>query len=180
MHYIADPKMSHGRLAKRYGVAKSTITRYATKHNWQEQREKWQEKRAKKLRKLSAQKQNEIDEKHLKKLQLMQTVIHNDFMRIAIKQQEGDEVTHQEMHRLFGHVKPMIEVIMAERVILNLPTRPVRLTDPQDIEEYQIMMGYKDPPLNKTHEDLKDTAKVLDRMIARRKMIQGLIDSYDR
>lgn len=27
--YIANPKMSHGRLAKRYGVAKSTITRYA-------------------------------------------------------------------------------------------------------------------------------------------------------
>ena len=47
--YIANPKMSHGRLAKRYGVAKSTITRYAVSHGWQAQRGSWQEKRAKRL-----------------------------------------------------------------------------------------------------------------------------------
>ncbi len=172
LSYVARPKLSYGAIAKRYKVAKSTVVRHAVKHEWPEKRAKYQKERIKLARKLTAESQYESDDRHLKRLQLIQTVIHNDFMRIAIKQEEGREVTHQEMQRLFGHITPMTKAIMAERAILGLPTKVTRITDPEQIIEYTRAMNGPTPA--EQYAELREIEVDLDKLIEYKKRIQRL------
>jgi hypothetical protein len=167
-------------LANHYHVAKSTIVRRATKYDWQAKRDLYQQKRIKNLQKISGEKEHEIDERHLGRLRLIQTVLGNDFMQLAIKQQETNNLTNQEMRRMWGNVNPMKNAIMAERNILGVRTKPVIFNNPDDIYDYQITMGLVPEPPNQTYKDTKAAIETLDKLIARRKRMQSYIDEIDR
>lgn len=177
--YITKPKISYDIIAKRYKVAKSTVVRHAKKNIWKAKRADFQSDRLERARKTSIESVAETDERHLKRLRAAQDIMNHEFMRLTHKALKNGELTPKENRIILDFIGPYTKAIMAERVILGLRTKPVRITDPEDIEEYQIMMGYKEPPADRGRKELDEAIESLDHMIRRKKMLEALRNSYD-
>lgn len=177
--YCANESVSYDMLAKRYKVAKSTITRRAARERWPQLRQEYQDEKLKKLLKKNMNNQIEIEDRQLKSLRIAIATEHNVIVRIARKTVEGTE-TAQDMRKLSAATDALYKSIMMERTILRLPTKPVRLKTPEDIEEYKVMMGLIEPPVDQRYRDTKDAIESLDRMIERRQMLQSMIDETNK
>ena len=173
--YCANESVSYDMLAKRYKVAKSTITRRAARERWPQLRQEYQDEKLKKLLKKNMNNQIEIEDRQLKSLRIAIATEHNVIVRIARKTVEGTE-TAQDMRKLSAATDALYKSIIMERTILRLPTKPVRLKTPEDIEEYKVMMGLIEPPVDQQYRDTKEAIESLDRMIERRRMLQEMID----
>lgn len=177
--YCANENVSYGLLAKKYHVAKSTITRRAARERWPQIRQEYQDEKFKKLLKKTMNHQNEVEERHLKSLRIAIATEHNVIVRVAQRTAEGIQ-TAQDMRQLDAATTALYKNIMMERTILRLPTKPVWLNNAEDIEEYQIMMGLKEPPIDVNYRKTKEAIESLDRMIERRQMLQAMIDEVDK
>jgi hypothetical protein len=122
----------------------------------------------------------EINERQLKPLRLAQSEMHLELLRLAQKLQDNGELSREETRRLTNMTDPLYKVIMAERAILGLRTKRVIVREKEDISAYQLIMGYSEGPPEDSLEELKEASITLDRLIERKKMIQKMIDSYDK
>lgn len=177
--YCANESVSYDMLAKSYKVAKSTITRRAAREHWPQLRKEYQDKKLQKLLKKNMENQVEIEERQLKSLRIAIATEHNVIVRIAQKTAAGTE-TAQDMRKLSAATDALYKSIMMERTILRLPTKPVRLKDPEDIEEYKIMVGLKEPPIDENYRKTNEAIESLDRMIERQKMLEAMRDEVDK
>lgn len=177
--YCANPQISYDLLAKHYKVAKSTITRHAKREGWPQIRQEFQDEKLKRLLKKKINHQSEVEERHLKTIRLAITVAHNSIVNAANKVTAGTQ-TAKDLRIIDAASSALYKNIMLERTILRLPTKPVRLTDPDQIEEYLITIGLKEPPVDTQYKEMKETVDTMDRMIERRQMLQEMIDDVDR
>lgn len=177
--YCANESVSYDMLAKRYKVAKSTITRRAAREHWPQLRQEYQDEKLRKLLKKNMNNQIEVEERQLKSLRIAIATEHNVIVRIAQKTAAGTE-TAQDMRKLSAASDALYKSIMMERTILRLPTKPVKLKSPEDIEEYKAMMGLTEPPVDKQYRETKEAIESLDRMIERQKMLQSMIDETNK
>lgn len=84
------------------------------------------------------------------------------------------------MSNLSAATSNLIKAIMTERKIIGLRTKPIVFKNPEDIEEYKIMMGYKEPPVDRQYRETKAAIETLDRMIERRQRLQAYIDDIEQ
>ncbi len=180
LEYVTMSKVSYDAIAKRHKVAKSTVVRRATKHDWKEKRVAFQNERFTRARKLRMESVADIDERHLKKLQLVQEVMNHEFMRLSHKLVTKGELTPRENRIVFDFIGPYTKAIMTERAILGLRTKPVRITNPEDIEAYLVAVGLKEPPADQAYRNAKEAVENLDRLIEHRQRMQSYIDEVDQ
>ncbi len=179
IRYCADENATYDLIAKTYHVAKSTITRRAARERWPQLRQEYQAARHKNLTKANINKQNEVEEKHLKTIRMAITAANNTIVGVANKVAAGTQ-TPEDMRQLNAATSALYKSILLERVILRLPTKPVILNNQPDIDEYKVMMGLKEPPLNQGYRNLKEASLSFERMIERQKMIDGMIEETNR
>jgi hypothetical protein len=159
-------------------VAKSTITRRGVKEDWTSLRLQFQEKKQKKLMELNATKQAEVEERQLRSLQMTQNVAMRIVYEVGKKTETGT-ASVRDVNRLASASIALNKAIMLERTLLGLRTKPVTFRTPEDIEEYQILVGLKEPPADALHNKTKQAVESLDRIIERRQMLQSMIDEVD-
>ena len=176
--YCSDESISYSMIAKVYKVAKSTIQRRATRENWPALRVHVRERAQAKLLELTSEKIAEIEERHISRLRMIQDVAAMTVYRIG-KKTENDTASVRDINKLASATITLKTAIMAERKLLGMRTAPVTFKNPEDIEEYQIMMGFKEGPPDRTYKETKKTIETLDRIIERRQMLQSLIDEVD-
>jgi hypothetical protein len=177
--YCADERASYDDVARKYKVAKSTITRRAVRERWPQLREEYQNEKFKKLLEKNADSQSEVEARHLKTIRISIKAAHNTIVGVAEKVALGTQ-TPKDIRELNAATTVLYRCIMMERTILRLPTKAPRFDNPDDLEQYQITMGFKDPPADHAYKEAKQALESLDRMIERRKMIQAMIDDVDR
>lgn len=177
--YCADSQLSYDLLAKRYKVAKSTITRRAKREGWPQIRQEFQDEKLKRLLKKNINHQSEVEERHLATIRLAIKVAHNSIVEAGNKAAMGTH-TAKDLRIIDAASSALYKNIMLERTILRLPTKPVRLSDSDQIEEHLIMMGLKESPADIHYRETKEALKTLDRMIERRQMLQRMIDDVDK
>lgn len=151
--YVTKQEVSYDWLAQLFGVAKTTIVRHAVKEEWPKKRKDYIEKRISVLEERTMQKRIDVDERHLRNLRTTQAVFNNEIVRLGLKQQRGENIATKEWNAIARLTSAMVKAIMAERDLLGLPTKLIRVTDPAEIERIQRAKGIKeDPPYQKYRE----------------------------
>jgi hypothetical protein len=162
-------------LARFYKVAKSTIVRHAKNGDWVGRRERFLNKRTKKILEINATTQAEAEERQLKHLRLIQNASLKVIYDIGMKTQSGDTSTRG-VSNLSAASNTLFRAIMTERNILGLRTKPIVFRNPEDIEEYKVMMGIAEPPpADQKYNDMKAEVITLERMIERKEMLERMI-----
>jgi hypothetical protein len=172
--YLLDTSVSYSILAKKYSVAKSTIQRRAIKEGWPELREKVLEKLHKQTMRLGVQEKAEIEDRHIRRLRMIQDIVYKQIYLIGKKTETGD-ASARDIRMLQYLSSTQYMAIMAERKLLGLTTKPVRISNPETLHDYQVMMGYIDDPVE-SHNNSETTMATLDKLIARKKMLKRLIN----
>lgn len=174
--YVTRDSISYGDIAKKYGVAKSTVVRHATKECWPEKRRKYNERRVRELESRSLEDRVEAEERQLRTLRITQAFFHNRLLKLAVKQQTEGAINGKDVREMADATGAMIKAINAERVILELPTKPVVLRSPDDIDAYLIAAGLKDEPAINQYEEIREAIQDLDRLIENRKRLKSYLD----
>lgn len=177
--YCVSESVSYDMLAKQYKVAKSTITRRAAREHWPQLRREYQDDKFKQLLKSAATSQNEVEMRHLKTIRIAIAALHNTIVEIATKTANGT-ATHKDTHQLSAATTALFKSIMEERIILRLPTEPVRLKSEEAIDEYKTMMGLVEPPVDDSYKKTKQAIESLDRMIERKQMLESMRYEVDK
>lgn len=175
--YVTQHNESYGKLAKRYKVAKSTIVRHAVRHNWPYLREQYNKKRVKRLTGSIFQARVEADERHLKLARLIQAVANTEATRLAVKIQEGFPLTRAEARSMNDLIGATQRGIKLERIILGLPTKPIRMTDPQAFAEIRGPDPHLGDSPGEFYVNAKKSIKKLD---AHRELLQKYIDQVEK
>lgn len=179
IRYCADENATYDSVAKMYGVAKSTITRKAAKERWPQLRQEYQTERHKQLSKVNINKQNEVEERHLKTIRIAIDTAHNAIVKIAINVANGTQ-SPKEARQLNSLTTALYKNIILERTILGHTTKPVVFRNSDDIDDYLVAEGFKEPPVNSSYKDLQKASESLAHMIERQKMIDGMIEDSNR
>lgn len=174
--YVTQHNESYEKLAKRYGVAKSTIVRHAVKHDWPLVKDKYHKSRVKRLTGSIFQARIETDERHLKLAQLIQAVANTEARRLALKVQQGYELTRPEARSMTDLMAVVQKGVRLERIILGLPMRPIRMTDPQAFAEIRGPDPHSPEEPWEFYRDAKKNIKILDK---HRAMLQRYIDRVE-
>lgn len=178
--YVALETTSYDDIAKRFGVAKSTVVRRAVKYGWYKRRQGYEAQRIGMLEAQTLIERVEVEEKQLKKLRIAEAIIHNQILELGVKQQNGEKLTPSELRAIPELTATLTSTITAERKILGLTYKPIRVTDPEVIESVQVAMGLKpDPEEGRDYQKLKEAHMSLERMIERQKMIESMMEKYD-
>lgn len=174
--YVTQHTETYGKLAKRYGVAKSTIVRHAVKHNWQKIRVQYRTDRLNKLTGEIKQARVEADERHLVIAKLLVDVSRIEANRLAFKLQEQGGLSHADIRAMGDAIAIAQKGIKLERILLGLPTRPVRMTDPQAFAEIKG----PDPHLpEEPWEFYKYAKKAIKKLDRHRDLLQRYIDKVE-
>jgi len=151
--YVTKPEVSYDWLAQLLGTAKSTIVRHAVKEEWPKKRKEYKQKRITVLEERILEKSADVDERHLKILRHTQVSFHNRILDLGLKQQRGELVDSKAWRTIASLTDAMTKAIMAERAILGLPTKQIRITDPEALDNIQRQRGIKtEPPYQKYRE----------------------------
>src|SRR5690606_8695679 len=113
-----------------------TVVRRAKKYFWQQSREEYQYQRIAMARKARLRSAAEVDEKHLMMIQHTQGILNTQFLRLAVKYQEEGRLSPREFKNMMSAESAMMRYIELERKILGLPTKAVRLSNTEDINDY--------------------------------------------
>lgn len=178
IEYITSVKISYDDIAKRHKVAKPTVVRRAKKEIWKAKRADFQAERVARARQLRMESKTEIDERHLRKLRMAQDIMNHEYGRLSTKLLTDGELTPQETRIVFDFIGPYIKAVMAERAILGLRTKLVRITNPEDIEAYLEAVGLKEPSPRKRYEELKEQHVDLQKLIEHEKRLRSYIEDY--
>lgn len=177
--YITNDDVSYSDIAKHYNVAKSTVVRHAAKTEWPAKRRDYAERRIATLEKKTMQTRVDAEERQLKTLRVAQAVFNNEILRLGDKQTRGLDISRKEVRNITQLTHAITKAIMAERTILGLSTKLLQIRDEDAIHEYKVLMGLEEETPAEQVKGLKDDLQMLDRMIERRRMIQGMIDRYE-
>lgn len=172
--YLSQADLSYGDIAFKYGVAKSTVVRRAKKGDWVNKRLALKEKRVEELLLRTNQEKVEVEERELRILRAIQALAAKQLQTIYAKQKKGAELTDRDI-RVISKISSLHHNnMMLERTILGLPTKPIRITNEEAIENFQIMMGYIDEPLARKLESRKEMIAQLERTLGRLKRQEDL------
>lgn len=178
--YVALKTTSYADIAKKFGVAKSTVVRRAVKYGWKKRREGYEAQRIGILEARTLEDRVAAEAKQLKQLRIAQKIINNQILELGLKQQNGKTLTPSERRAISELTTTLTKVITAERKIMGMTYKPIRVTDPEVIESVQVAMGLKpDPEDRKGYEKLKEAHMSLERMIVREKMLRRMMEQYD-
>ena len=151
--YVTKPEASYDWLAQLFGVAKTTIVRHAAREEWPKKRKEYTQRRINVLEERILEKSVDVDERHLRILRQTQLTFHNEILRLGLQQIRGEETDKKAWRMIASLTNAMSKAIMTERAILGLPTKQIRVTNPEEIENIQRQRGLKtEPPYQKYRE----------------------------
>lgn len=116
--YLSDNTVTYESLAKKYGVAKRTVQRYATQHTWPERRQSVTEKGLETFQDKHAALIAETNDDHLRIFKNSRNIAYNNLVKISKK--AGDGII--DVKELNGSIAAVTEAVKGERTVLGLPT----------------------------------------------------------
>lgn len=141
--YLADSSLSLDDIAKKYGVAKSTVGLRAKSEDWTNLRQDLHEKAFTKFTEKLLDQKSSASNRHLTHWQNLQSLANNSIVDMAERSYERNKAGHLilldgkpipkplnpfELEKL---AKTMKLAIDGERVVLGLPTSVSALSDPE-------------------------------------------------
>lgn len=181
--YVTKPEASYDWLAQLFGVAKSTVVRRAVKRNWPEKRERYTERRIDELEQRILKSRVDIEERQLKALGNAIALFNNQSVTLLRKQILNEEITRKEWRSMFDMTHSATKAIMTERVILGLPTKQVRITDAEAIENVRQMTGSAEPePIYQKYQETKRMLESLDidAIIKHKKILESYVKKVEK
>lgn len=160
--YITKPQASYDWVAQMFDTTKITVVRHAKKRSWQQKRKKYTEDRIEELLRRSFEKRADVDERHLRALRITQYTFHKEIVRLGQKQANGDNIPSKEWSHLASLSNAIAKAIMTERTILGLSTKPIKVTDPEEIDRIQREKGYKTESLDQKYRETKALLEGID------------------
>lgn len=154
--YIGDGRITYDFLAKKYGVAKSTIQRHAKTHEWPDKRFQFKGNSIQTALQKNLDKSNEVDERHISILKAIQGA----GLR-AMDAIQNSQASEYSISELSAAARTITKAIEDERRILGIAYLPVAQS-PQErrMEEYRNNFTYKSPTL----EQIEERKRRLDRL----------------
>ncbi|MFY9228568.1 MAG: hypothetical protein WAO28_04590 [Candidatus Microsaccharimonas sp.] len=159
--YIVGGKLSYQDLANTYGVAKSTVVRHAKKHSWKDKRQQFNDERIAEVLRRTNQDRIQVEERHLRILKANQALVGREIKTMILKHMKTGSLSTEDWTTINMIYNIFSKAMMTERAIIGLSSKPVRITNPEYMEQYQIDMGYIAEPYDKTAKRIEDTMKSL-------------------
>jgi len=175
--YATQKNQSYEKLAVRYGVAKSTITRHAVRHNWPKVKKEYQQKRLEHIMKGTLKARLEAEGRQLGLVRRTLGIADFESRRLAYKLQTVGELSKEETRQLWRMLDVAKKSIKIERLILGLPTRPVRITNPESITEARQVNFKIDATPGALHIKAKKALAQLDEQRERLKRYIDRVES---
>ncbi|GEM_PF-4217107 len=160
--YITKPQASYDWIARMFDTTKITVVRHAKKRSWQKKRRQYTEDRIEALIRRSFETRVDVDERQLRTLRLTQNVFHREIVRLIQKQANSEDITSKEWMHVASSTNAAIKAIMAERTILGLPVKPVRVTNPEGIDRIRRAKGYNTESLDQKYRETKALLEGID------------------
>ena len=181
LEYTTKTRLSYDIIAKRYGLAKSTVVRRAKKEDWKGKRERFQKELINRARKSSLESAEETNNRHLQRTYMIQDMVRVETSKFIKKMADGDTMSSKDTRSMLKLFDAYFKAVMMERRIKGLNTKPVqvRLNDRDDIDYYLEALGLIEPPADHTYKEVKGVIDDLDELIAYRRKMQSYIDQVD-
>lgn len=129
--YLSDASVSYSDIAKKYGVALTTVKNYGKAHDWPEQRQRLTEKGLESFAEKHAALISETNDDHLRIFKNSRNIAYNNLVKIS--KQAGDKII--DVKELSGNISAISEAVKSERMVLGLPTLIQQFGPTKDVEE---------------------------------------------